>query len=469
MMLLFQQIRRDPALRSLRYWLPLIALTFFFVLGLAVDERPGLLEPPIFMTLGWGFLGLYLGLGPVSRRASAFDLALPIDARRQWLGHLAALALGGALMLGGLFLPLALVERFGELTKIDLGLGRHAVLLAATFLLAAALLEGKEPRLAETPSGGAALTRRMPVIVGVWALLLVLIALPTAVTVLPILAAGILVARTWRRLPAGFVVAPREGAAAGPRAENLSWESVAGTLRPNVLLRVGGIVARHPFYWAILPTIFVYGLILGGLLVAESGDPDERYIFLPLAVYLLIAFAELGPKLLPRFDALPISRAKIFALVILPQLAVLALGYGAGHLAMLRVGSPYTAEGPLFPVLLVLVGVPWFLVLALHYRLCRVAVSAVKRGIVLWGTLAALMGLMILQFFLAKNDVLKPYEVRTALEGFTAALGASPAGQLLAWLGGAVVITAAYLFAAGRFEHVEAPVKVDRCSGSPVS
>jgi hypothetical protein len=80
------------------------------------------------------------------------------------------------------------------------------------------------------------------------------------------------------------------------------------------------------------PFLLLFGLLLSGGLLALAPDFEFRFTLLPMGVYMVLTtVAPLLQNLRP-FDALPLSRRRLFTLFTLPALLVGALGYLGGRL-----------------------------------------------------------------------------------------------------------------------------------------
>jgi hypothetical protein len=351
------QIRRDQAWRVFPSWgVALIAnmlLCMGLVAGVAARHREPL-SAWALLAITWGTVGLYLALGRPGRRGDLFDLALPVSARRIWLAHLAATALGGTILVaagvaGIAFATSRAVAPWAAAAatagSAGPGLLTFAVLLEAGTLLAAVLIQVPKPSLARVPASVVHAAWIGFVLVGELALLLALHGSGLlAAAVLLLLAVGV-GAWAYRTVPEAFVVTPREplkGPAGAPRAGEEEEEEAdrvsrmsASPARGTILLSVLRCLSAGAKEMAIYPFVILFGLFLGGGLrwvFDGSSLNDLRYLYLPMATYLLASF--LGPRLisLHRLDPLPVSRRLLFAGLILPSALVFAASYGVGRL-----------------------------------------------------------------------------------------------------------------------------------------
>jgi hypothetical protein len=277
----------------------------------------------------WCGIAVYLGFGKLRVRCSGFDMTLPVPARRQWTTHLLAVLLAGgiiaAVSLAVVFLHLLLPR--GE-AAVEISFAVLATTLVAGLILAVLLLQMPRPELAAIP-----LTRRyvlwiVGVLAGVAALLVLAgVSAPFGAAAL-LLAAAVLGSWLYRRVPAAFVLAPREPDRSAPAIGDYSGSSFPAL--PMVLLR--GTTAGVKEI-AFLPFIVICGFILGGGLEILTDEPywrNIRFMWIPMVAYMLFAF--MGPKLgaLHHLDPLPVSRRLLFAGLVLPYMLLFCISYGAG-------------------------------------------------------------------------------------------------------------------------------------------
>jgi hypothetical protein len=92
-----------------------------------------------------------------------------------------------------------------------------------------------------------------------------------------------------------------------------------------------------------MPLAFAFGALLSGFGEAYWFDDELRFSFVPITAYILLSF--LGSPLgkFAILDYLPIPRRTVFAVLMLPQILVIALGYGAGRIATARAPKPAPA------------------------------------------------------------------------------------------------------------------------------
>ncbi len=361
-MKLLAAIRRDRALRFLPLSLAAgvgvaLVLSGWFAYRAHGDPQPATAALTLVL---WCAAAPYLAVVQASGRCSRFDLGLPLSARRLWLAHVAAVLLAGAVILAVSAVLLASFVGFSGrlqgLAALRLDGLRLAVHLGAGLGLAVAVLESARPGLAKIPPSRGRVLLTVSVLGGVLAVLWLLAALPLPWALVPLAVAAALGVRTHRRLPPAFVLVPLEagtgadGDTAGGGAR-VAWEAPAAGRRPGWRLsgwRLGWLpnldlvrwVAGGPVAGIAYALVFFAGMLLAELLRALTGEADLAVQNLLMAIYVLLTFSGLMTVRLPHFDPLPISRRFLFAALVLPMLAALGLGYGAGRIAVALLDPP---------------------------------------------------------------------------------------------------------------------------------
>ncbi|MBZ5640062.1 MAG: hypothetical protein LAO51_15045 [Acidobacteriia bacterium] len=350
--MMLARIRHDDAWRSLPYWGLILGLNAGVFTGLvtALALKRHVQVPPILVVLVGGFtFALYLVLGGGKARCRVFDLALPISARRIWLAHLAAVALAGTLLVAWCVGIAALPT--GTVGGIDVrcpGLPGLGLLLESGMLLAAVLLQLPKPSLARIPDSRAHDAWNLLVLLGVIALLAALSGAGPAGALVPLALAAAAFVRGFRSVPEAFVVVPRDPAdgrsrsAEGPTATD-PGEAVGppGRVPWSVRLAAFRCLTSGVKEWIVYSLIVLLGLFLGGALTPwrDDGDlRDLRYVYIPLASYMLFSFVMPRLALLQDLDPLPLSRRALFAGLVLPGAIAFAAAWSAGALVESRFG-----------------------------------------------------------------------------------------------------------------------------------
>lgn len=342
-------VRRDDALRRLPLLISACAgvalvLTAWFAHRAYGDPESASATLTVLL---WCAVAPYLAFAQVGGRCSPFDMTLPLSARRLWLAHVAALLLAGALVLtvsAALVLSLTgLSAKLQGLSPPRLDAWRLTVHLGAGLALVVATLEAAKPSLAKIPVDRGRVLSTVASLGAVLGILWLLSALPLLWALVPLGFAMALGVRTHRSLPSAFTLVPlaaETGAAgdgrrdAGRRIE-AGWAAVGG--QPSRWRRGLDLVrwvAVGPVAWLAYPMIFFAGMLVADLLRAWTGEDDMTAHNLLMAVYVLLVFAGLMTVRLPHFDPLPICRRRLFAALVVPSLAALILGYGAGRFAV---------------------------------------------------------------------------------------------------------------------------------------
>ncbi len=132
-----------------------------------------------------------------------------------------------------------------------------------------------------------------------------------------------------------------------------------------------------------------------------------------------------------------------------------------GEALTLRADFPHLkprGKGPLFPVILALVVVPYALLMAVYLASFRATISDGARKVLLFGMLFIILALHSAQFALFINDFTKVWIltgtfeilVRNVMDGFAG-------GTLAIWVVCGLLIFSAYVFAESRFRRIETP------------
>ena len=354
--------RRDSSLRFVGRWLfvgPAFTLTILGVVAavrLAGGAGPekSLVDVALTLLAIWLPTAVYLGVASGERRCSRFDMGLPVSSSDLWIAHGLAMVCSGLVVLAVTAwatwalgwvaghwvdeIPVAFVQ----------GVLPLALRAAAVSLLSVAISQGVSPSLERIPSGRTLVWSIIGLAGVLYGLLVVLAVLPLAVSLVPVAAAA-LVWRTLRDLPGAMVVAPLEAAAPRGLGRCGMAEASSGEQAPDW----GAVRRRGPAgrAWSLVTTIYRSTtkmplapalaapiLALAGFTMAGAfggairGDDSIRFSLLFLISYVLLSFGGLPPRRLYVFDAIPVSRRFIFAVIHVPLVLLLGLGYGAGRI-----------------------------------------------------------------------------------------------------------------------------------------
>ena len=366
-------LRRDPAVRALPKWILVGALITSALGGVRVlvgtireadNIAPAHFGDYLLLALAlWIPVALFLALGNTGLRCNRLDLTLPISASRLNAAHLGGVLLSGSIVLAVasgvvLFHDWALGFIPGKVSPQP-GVGDMFVFAVIALILTAAGLLGAQPSVYRTPSGNGRAFFVTTYLFGGLGLILVLSFLPLAVSLLPLAVAAVLIARSFRGLPSALTLVPLPGVEGAEPAGEERWKDLerptpasdSGTQRagfPSLHLNLTlykilalGIapvqLLRVPINVIAIPFLIGMGLILSGF----PYDTPIRLTNVTLAAYMLLAFLAAPMAQMHLLDPLPISRRRIFALLVLPGLLAVAAGYGAG-----RIGAATSEERP---------------------------------------------------------------------------------------------------------------------------
>jgi hypothetical protein len=343
-------VRHHDAYRYLGKWTLVTLLLATAWLGaitrLAGDGGGGgAVDPWLLLTTMWVGPALHLVAGPGDRRCRDLLLTLPLSGRRLWLAHVLATGVAAAMVLaitlGVSWAGLAWLGRIGLADGGGIGalrdkLGPVALQISSWWVLLLVALQTYRPGLAQVSRGrGYTVATGAAVIVGGMAVANLGRLGPATAAVPVVLAAGLGVL-AWRRVPPVLSVAPREAQAAG-RVRAAS--SPVGPSRPAPLLLPLTILRATAKNQALpivaYPLLVGLGFMLGDNASAFTAAENDSFLLVAITAYAVFAITAAA---LPRFwlfDHLPISRARILAILLAPQVLCLAAGFGGGRIVVL--------------------------------------------------------------------------------------------------------------------------------------
>ncbi len=355
-------IRRDASIRFLGRWMfvgPLVTLSMMGLIayirfsGGSGAGRGGAELFLMPLTL-WTPAAIYLGVNFAERRCSRFDMELPISARVLWTAHTLALSLAGIMLLAatvGVLLFIAWAARAlpGSFPAVfEAGDVVVALRVASVLLLGVAAAQSVLPSLERIPSGQRLIWTINAGINVPFLLVLALLRLPVVACLVPLALAGFLAWRTWSGLPATVVTAPLEpvwfgsaretGDRTVPSDANAWTEAAPARSALRRFWTFFLVIFRSTTKMPVAPIVGLPILIAAGFTMAGAfgsalrGDDAIRFSLLFIIAYTLLSFSGLPPRKLFVLDALPVSRRLIFAIMFVPYVAVLGLGYGAGRI-----------------------------------------------------------------------------------------------------------------------------------------
>ena len=347
------RIWHDGAMRWMPLWLTITMLNTSVLLGAVLFRQASRhedLQPSTakILVILWLAVALYLIFGNVRQRCQQFELTLPIPSRTLWRRHLAAVLLAGVIVLAGSFVVLglhsSLISRAGRQSWLEIPYASLVGPLFAGLLLAAALIGSVEPgqwkptgrrRYWITVSAG---------LVGIPLLLLGLAAWPWISTTLCLTLALVIAARTERRLPDTFRIAP--ATATETTARNTIAVNIDGPVgRLQIYRTLFNILHTAPPWkqftpWMVYSFIALIGFVLAGGVDRWKEMEDLRFLYLPFGSYMLFAGIGVITYNLFRIDSLPVSRRTILAVLMVPGLVIYCGGYALGWWARATAPDP---------------------------------------------------------------------------------------------------------------------------------
>jgi hypothetical protein len=333
-------IYRDQAIRSLPLWLVHSSVTASVLVGLvAFFHAAGHRQLPLpvqtaFALCGWFLIMTWLLLGRVRIRAGEMDLALPLSGSRLWLCHVVAVTLAGLAILTVAGAVLAvhawlLVRIPGDLLS-ELNTWALALQLVAVLVLTVALLEGRrldQQILRLERSQALWMVLGVP---GSLVLVVVLSLLSPVWALLPVALGVMLMVLAYRSAPSCLSLSASSSGDEDPGVgERQGWRTRGGFL---LILRIAYYSPKvgQATLLITVPFLALMGAVLGGALGALVGEDMFAYLYMPLIAMMLVSFVAPLLEMLAPLDPLPVSRRRIFALLTLPSVGVVALSYGLG-------------------------------------------------------------------------------------------------------------------------------------------
>ena len=342
-------IRHHPQLRPVYIkWLMLVLGAVTIWLGvMAANLGSELFQVP-WLKMSWIWIApaMYLALGPQNQRAREFTLTLPIDVRAVWRANVGAILLtSGTMMVFTLavvqFSLQGLFSLLGPLLRPQISMATALLNFwchgLAWWLLLAALVLNDRPGVANVPRDQAWRVRQLTLLFGTFAGLLGLGLLGPVAALLPFVASLVLFIRAEHLLPPTMTMASREPATAAPRPAPTTYAAASAKRcgRPTWLV-IQLATAKQPALQLVAAVILLLlGVMISGWSTFSDAGEHLGVFMVPMVSYCLFALAGAPLLKLTIFDHLPISRRRILASLLLPLVALLAVGFAAGEVALL--------------------------------------------------------------------------------------------------------------------------------------
>jgi hypothetical protein len=320
----------------------------------------------------WLILVLYLTLGKTNQRCTRLDLTLPIEARTLWLSHLLSLLTAGVIMLivsGGILIAgTRLISRLpGHPLHIERDLMGAAPHLVAGLILVVALLQSRSRSLFLIPGTGRNKLLTAAFLAGVLLLLLLIIPYSPVLTLIPFAAGLALAYWNYKSIPNAYSIFPLRVNATGKitgesravtidepfaRKEYIPGQRVRPLEHKRLLFRtmfrcfmqIEGLIKIPGIGIMVMIFLFLWGVVLSGFLsVWKNWEDDLRFTFVFITAYILFSGLRSQMKHMILLDPLPIARKNIFAVLVLPLLFAIMIGYGAGLIGIVFIDKPAEA------------------------------------------------------------------------------------------------------------------------------
>lgn len=342
--MILSQLRREFAVRSLLWWIPISVTMGLWMSAMGDREQEPLSAVPtadwpcdwyaaVFL---WIAVSIYLlNAGFSSRCSGRIDTVLPLPSRRLWLVHMSAI------ILPGVAVPALITGAFawgnwlqGLRPLVEPGVVSLAIHATVGMVLALAVLQSPRPSLYDLPLRRGYLALMILTVFGSLGFVFLLGALPRIYAIAPLGLALLLGLRVYLRLPETFAVVPRAPEPASrPRVPGIVREErsrpAAG---PGFRWLLSSTIWRSPFggwTWLYFPLFAFYGLMLS-LFVSTKAWHEQAFTLILFTSVILCCWHLVSMSKLHVLDPLPISRRWIFAVLVVPALSAVILGYGGG-------------------------------------------------------------------------------------------------------------------------------------------
>jgi hypothetical protein len=349
---IFRHLRREPAVRSLVWFLPIALVGGLWLWGVSRRAAGGLDAVPFrdhpdglypSLIVVWSVLfGFLLAAGVIQRASSRFDLTLPISGRRLWLTHVGATITSGMAILATMAGVLTLGNLIeGRTPLLDPGILSLALALGCGLVLTVTLMQSFQPRLFSAPRRVGNILFEILSMAAYLALVIALSALPPACALIPLAVALGLGARTCLLVPKSLTVTPATPRveATAPRAA-LNGASFGDLIRARPSRR--GWMLPSTIWRSSLgnPTlIYLAAAVFYGFLLSWPYY-ELRIPLVFLTLIILSSWTVVSFRGVPSLDVLPISRRRVFAIFVVPTLLLITLGYAAGSTTWTMVRGP---------------------------------------------------------------------------------------------------------------------------------
>lgn len=281
--------------------------------------------------------------GAAGRRCRPWEAALPIPSYQLWRSHWLALVLSGFATVG---LTAAAIIGFVLLLRgaidrpllTDAQLVRMLVRPLLLVITGAGLVALRRLELTDLEDDRGWRTARVGIAASLYGALIVLQWVPLVLAIVPVLLVTVALLRARGRLPQVLESWPAGATASAGRADAEAAEDgtpaspAFGSVATRVVLRQ---LFKWPASWIMMPPFLLGGgLLLAGFLPfhPEAGFDDQsmRLMNFWIVVYILLAVVGHFVENLWRVDHLPLSRARLLAWAVLPNLVAMLLGYALG-------------------------------------------------------------------------------------------------------------------------------------------
>lgn len=290
----------------------------------------------------WLVVATYTAWGPFHERAREFALRSPVAGRRLWDIHAVTVLLAGLVMMLIAFGPSSWFVAWAASRKpeLDAVFGPVVAQLPMIWLHGLVWLfwmvgvtVSDRPHVATIARDRRWFARQTTaLVVAAAGVILAPPALGHGILVLPVVSATAMVVWARRRVPASLVLASHELRPAGRQfGAGATSTPLPIWRRPPLWSVVLTCTSKHPLVLLTsIPFLPMFGFWLSPASAAVFDDLDMTVLFLPMAAYMLFAFAAAPLLRIGTLDHLPISRDRLLAIMLVPQLVLYAGGFIGG-------------------------------------------------------------------------------------------------------------------------------------------
>lgn len=332
--MILRLLRRDHAIHYTPYWFPVALVLGVFLSAVGRDGiHPGWDDEffgPVMLT--WVIMTMFLAFAQIFVRSTRFDMSLPVPPRLMWAVRVTSVAATSlAILTVSVLVTIPLNVRSG-VPALPANLLAFVFELMSAVTLLIALIGSIRPTANRMPVGTGPIVSAALAWTGCLLLLFALVALGPAWSVVPLAIAAALFARAWWLLSGPFSL-PSDDAKSSrrdsPQPDSVDEGAAPGGSRGTT---VTGVVFRTLYYHGLSIVMALFLVFFGVYISGVYPDDLSGPVFILMLGPMMPALVLWPLSRLFRLDHLPISRSRIFPLVVVPAPAIVCVSL-AGALA----------------------------------------------------------------------------------------------------------------------------------------